>query len=134
MKLNNLTRWFVRTTFLMLILASGLPVLSMLWSVSILRGMVSLLLGAQFMFLTGLSLKFLPSSLGANPRVYSLSLAVWTYWLILGGSVAWGVGEILTTPSFSYELQWLITIGSLTVVAGGVCALVNVWKSTRRRV
>jgi len=132
-RLNNLVRWYVRTSILFLVGGASLPILRLAAGGVSPAAIVPFLLGGVLMFVGGLSLKFLPSSLGANPRVHSLRLALYSYWLMAFGVLFWAAAFLPAAAVF-VPSRWIRAAGSLSLVVGGGLLLYNVGHSMRRRV
>lgn len=144
MRLNQLTRWYVLTAFLYL----GLHVLSQLTQP---LGFPSLLYAGNvflpagiLLFFGGFSIKFLPSSLGGNPHVYSLGMALWSYWFVVVGTVAWFLMDALwywvkidpanELPVSSLWVRLGLSLGPLLVLFGTILLILNVHKTMESRV
>lgn len=134
-QLNTLTRWYLLSGFGLLTLLPLLVLESRFWG--LLAGSRSLLLvlaGAQLLLAGGYGIKFTPSSLGGNPHVYSLRMALWSYWMttlgvlgyVLAGALAGRVPPVVHDP---------LAIGSLlSFFAGGGLLLYNLWRTMQSRV
>lgn len=133
MKANGLTRWFIRTALLFLAVTGGVTAMHELTNlVSQLETVLGgLLVGANLMFIGGIGIRFLPSSLGGSPNVYSLNLALWSYWLILVGTLTWGFGGMISVTTYN---KYLVASGGMILMLGSVVLLVNLWKSMERSV
>ncbi len=139
MHVNQLTRWYILTAIVLSVLALLRPMIeifTILTSASTFNGF---LMGAFLMFFGGIGIKFLPSSLGGNPHVYSIGFALATYWLILGGSVVhllslflikWG--RIIEPGNFFAQLVGSISPGLM--ILGTVLMGLNFWNTMRNRV
>lgn len=145
MRLNQLTRWYVLSAFGALALYTlSFLVARLVGTTSILFASVSFLVGGVLLFFGGFSIKFLPSSLGGNPHVYSLGMALWSYWFLVGGTVVWFLTNALWywaefEPTFELPVQeswWLLgsSLGPLLVLIGTMLLMVNVYKTMERRV
>lgn len=131
MRLNNLTRWYVRTALVFLLLPAVIPVVDLAGMPVSTDFALPWLTGGTLLFAGGLSLKFLPSSLGANPEVHSPGLALGSYWLVVLGTLVWEAGTFLTVEE---GLGGTVSPGgALGVLAGGVSLLYNVWRSIGER-
>lgn len=128
LRLNNLTRWYVRTALVFLLLPAVMPAVELAGETVSPGTALPWLSGGILLFAGGLSLKFLPSSLGANPEVHSPRLALVSYWLVVLGTLVWGAG---TFPAAEEGIGGTVSPGgALGVLAGGVLLLYNVWRST----
>lgn len=133
LRLNQLTRWYVRTALVFLLLPAAIPLVHLGGLLVPGKAAVPWLMGGTLLFAGGLSLKFLPSSLGANPQVHSSRLALWSYWFVVVGTPVWGVGTLLPAGG-GLAVPMLRSGGALSVLTGGVCLLYNVWLSTGEHV
>lgn len=129
LRLNQLTRWYVRTALILMVFPALIPLLQLGGMSLSARAAVPALTGGVLMFAGGLSLKFLPSSLGGNPAVHSPRLALWCYWLLVGGTVLWSV-RVVSLPLARPAAAG----GGLLVLIGGIGTLYNIWKSIGDRV
>lgn len=137
MRLNSLTRWYLRCALLHALAAALTPVLS-IWvgaATATPLGFVFLLV-SQFLFLGGFGIKFLPSSLGGNPHVWSLRLALWSFWLLLAGSLVTAAGYLVSFAPGGLPVGpgWFLGSGSGLLALGGVTLLWNLWQTMRNRV
>lgn len=129
LRLNQLTRWYVRTALSLLVLPALIPLLQLGGIPVYARDAVPVLTGGLLLFTGGLSLKFLPSSLGGNPHVHSPRLALWCYWMLLGGTLLWSVRVVSSAVARTAAAG-----GALLVLVAGIGTLYNVWKSIGDRV
>lgn len=145
MRLNQLTRWYVLTAFAFLAgYALNQFVVRVLTGAPALYSGSVLLAGGVGLFFGGFSIKFLPSSLGGNPHVYSLGMALWSYWFLTAGTVVW-----FLTNAVWYWTDWiggeglppgilwanlLSAVGPLVVLIGIVLLILNVQKTMESRV
>lgn len=145
-QLNQLTRWYVRAALLCLIGVAviwvGLPLIDVASSspgnVSVGDVSLPLLCGGLYYFLGAVGIKFFPSSLGSNPHVYSLKLALWSFWLV-------GVG-IVGALGVMFVMSWSdpAAVGPIPRVGfslsgglfglGCILLLLNLWKTMQERV
>jgi len=104
MRLNRLVRWYIRCGLLLFILVplvvvfdAFLPVFGSSFGFAFdpvfSSQIIILILHAGIVLLAGgMATKFLPSSMGGNPQVYSLSMSLWTFWLLIGATIGGIVG------------------------------------------
>lgn len=147
MKLNNLTRWFITTSLVVLGLvpAQVLLYFSGAWGSigvqvtppALAYVILTLLTGGTLLFAGGMGIKFLPSSMGGNPHVYSLTMALWSYWLILAGVIVGlvfpFVDELVGGQAPFYSRMAGALYG-LTTLAGAGLLLFNLSKTMEKRV
>jgi hypothetical protein len=147
MRLNQLTRYFLLTGLGFLTAGLFSYVTSILFSATVfLRFQPPFLYAGILLLFAGFGFKFLPSSLGGNPHVYSLNLALSSYWLITVGAIVWVVllsffewssivSDPLTGPGWSSP--WLtlsIALGPILQCLGAVLITYNCWKTMQNRV
>jgi hypothetical protein len=144
MKLNRLTRFYVTSAFVALLL---IPVAITLNVYQLLPIPVStpdtvyvvanLLTAGLLLFAGGISIKFLPSSMGGNPHVYSLSMALWSYWFIVVGALLGVVFPLMDQVVSAEILPWTRLTGGayalLTLIGAGLL-LYNLSKTMEQRV
>lgn len=140
MKLNQLTRYYLMTSFFFLLSAFGLYSLSpaMGWT-GAQTPQIYLIYGSLVLFLGAICMKFLPSSLGGNPHVYSLKLSLYSYWAILAGTVIWFlVGGLERWSDLLSNSNLFVTsarvLGPLGLFIGVSLLSFNIWKSMEQRV
>lgn len=145
MRLNQLTRWYVLSAFALfaLYLLDQLIVRGVTGAPALYSGNV-LLAGGVILFFGGFSIKFLPSSLGGNPHVYSLGMALWSYWFLVGGTVVWFLTNALwywtsaaAVAGIPVDTLWVrlaSVTGPLLVLIGTLLLLLNVRKTMESRV
>ncbi|MFB6355824.1 MAG: hypothetical protein ABEJ65_04845 [bacterium] len=138
MQLNNLARWYIRV---------GLGFLLSIGLIHVLRvfgpldsdlpvGSFSspLMTGTLILFMGAIGMKFLPSSLGSSPHIYSLSMALWCFWLVVTGTVIC-TGLNLFRPGAYDKYEQFLTYGrglSWSLVSGGALLLfVNISQSIK---
>jgi hypothetical protein len=144
MKLNRLTRFYVTSAFVALLL---IPVAITLNVYQLLPIPVStpdtvyvvanLLTAGLLLFAGGISIKFLPSSMGGNPHVYSLSMALWSYWFILVGALLGVVFPLMDQVVSTEILPWTRLTGgayALSTLIGAGLLLYNLSKTMEQRV
>lgn len=139
MKLNQLTRWYILTGLLYVTIGLVLYALRTVTSVRLTSFDIPVLYGAILTFIGGFGIKFLPSTLGGNPHVYSLRMALWSYWLIVSGSLIWFLwfGLIRWSESISLQTPWgqvLFLPGPLLMLVGALLTMANLWKTMKSRV
>lgn len=135
-KLNVLTRWYLLTGLFFLAVFPLLYLVNRFFPEAGLDPInyFVLIAGSQLMLTGGFGIKFLPSSLGGNPHVYNLSMALWSYWFIVVG-----VGGYLLQPAVESLVPLLLHEVYLTLVTvvffvGTVLLLYNLWKTMQSRV
>lgn len=144
LKLNRLTRSYVISAFVTLVLIPFSVMIGHFGLVSVTVStldhvfLVANLLTASLLFFAGgMGIKFLPSSMGGNPHVYSLSMALWAYWFIVIGTV-FGIFFPLTDNVVSSNaVFWSRITGAvygLTTLVGAMLLLVNLSKTMEKRV
>jgi hypothetical protein len=139
MQVNQLTRWYVMTAVALAGGALVMPVLEVLAVLPSSDIFDALMMASFLMFFGGIGIKFLPSSLGGNPHVYSIGLALTTYWLVLGG--------IVVDLSAVVGIEWSNLIDTSTLLArtirgtgpalmalGTAIMGYNFWQTMRNRV
>lgn len=139
MKVNQLTRWYVMTAIALALLALLRPILEIFVLIPSSGRFAGFILGAFLMFLGGIGIKFLPSSLGGNPHVYSIGLALSTYWLILAGGIVHLLSLCLVEWSNVLDTSTLVAqiVGSvgpgLMALGTGIMGF-NFWNTMKNRV
>lgn len=135
-RLNALTRWYILTGVVILTLLPLFYLLDrFLPAFTPDAGIYSLVLGGAVLLGTGgIGIKFLPSSLGGNPHVYSLSMALWSYWFILIGVIG-SFGSVFLNRFVSRVTVQLYSGGlAFVYFAGSGLLLYNLWKTMQNRV
>ncbi len=140
MRLNQLTRWYIMTSLFLVLMYLLSEILDPLFNISGIDLFVPLSFGAFLMFLGGIGIKFLPGSLGGNPHVYSLNLALWSYWLLVSGTLIWSFSNVLlkwvdrTGSGGFFASNLVISLGPSLMLLGTLLLLVNLWKTMQSRV
>lgn len=135
-QLNTLTRWYLLTGLAFLTLLPVLLVFNRL-APGLATGTHSYLVllgGAQLMLTGGFGIKFLPSSLGGNPHVYNLDMALWSYWFLVGGVLGYLLLDLLVflMPG---TVSITLILAALGIFFAGCCLLLyNLHKTMRSRV
>lgn len=135
-RLNTLTRWYILTAVVVL---TVLPLLYLgsriLPEYTPVAGLYALVTGGALLLgIGGFGIKFLPSSLGGNPHVYSLSMALWSYWFIVFGVVG-SIGSVFIRHIVSPSILQIYSGGVASVYfAGSGLLLYNLWKTMQNRV
>lgn len=143
-KLNRLTRFYVISAFVTLSLIPATVLIGVFNVLPLgITALDTVYLGANLLtasmlfFAGGMGIKFLPSSMGGNPHVYSLNMALWSYWFILFGTVL-GILFPLTDNFLPGNAGfWTRVTGGLyglSTLAGAMLLLVNLSKTMEKRV
>ncbi|MFB6345820.1 MAG: hypothetical protein ABEK50_08630 [bacterium] len=135
-QLNALTRWYIISGFVLL---SLLPLLMLGAELSqaLTPDVVTytgILAGAVVLFLGGIGIKFLPSSLGGNPHVYNLRMALWSYWFLLAGTAGYGLTFLVQMILSGLFFDIYFSLVSFSFFAGTGLLLYNLWKTMQHRV
>lgn len=150
MRLNKLVRWYIRFGFLLFVLIpfvvvfdAFLPVFSPALGFSF-----HPIYSSQIIFLFlhagvvlsagGLAIKFLPSSMGGNPHVYSLSLSLWSFWLLIGATIAGILGIVAQFIPFAWSNRAIalstIALQSMVLLIATVLLFYNISKTLESRI
>lgn len=130
MRLNRLVRWYITAGLVVFTILPILPLFNVLAPTfrfsfgSILSIPTTLLTlhSATILLVGGMAIKFLPSSVGGNPHVYSLPLSLWSFWLLITGTLVGLVGVI--SPLFT-DPYISTTIELYAIIFQSVCLLVS---------
>lgn len=140
MRLNQLTRYYIMTGLVFLMASLAVRFTEIIFT---LRGMTGdfepLLLVAIISLFAGLAIKFLPSSLGGNPHLYSLTMALYSYWFIVIGGSLWFLSVFLYNWLFANEgssiLMMIIqSMGPASLLIGVFLLTINLRKTMKNRI
>lgn len=150
MRLNKLVRWYIRFGFLMLVLVPFViafdaflpvfsPALGFPFHPIYASQVIFLLLHAAVILIGGgLSIKILPSSMGGNPHIYSLSLSLWSFWLLIGSTIAGILGIVAQLIPFAWSNRAIalstIALQSLVLLIASGLLFYNISKTLEPRV
>jgi hypothetical protein len=143
-KLNRLTRFYVLSAFVCLvlipisILSSTFDLLPVaVTTLDAVYLVANLLTASLLLFAGGIGIKFLPSSMGGNPHVYSLNMALWSYWFITLGVIfglLFPLTDDLLTTNITLWTQVVGGIYGLTTLVGAMLLLFNLSKTMEKRI
>lgn len=144
LRMNNLSRWYLRTGLILLLFVTVVPLLEALTNaflttrITYSNTRLPALIGSVFLVTGGIGIKFFPSSFGGSPHLYSQKLALWSYWLILGGVSAQIIAATFFPIFFQLSLQSIYYVvhhgGHGLVFIGGGLLLYNLWHTMQNRV
>jgi heme/copper-type cytochrome/quinol oxidase subunit 1 len=134
-----LVRRYVKTSFLFLLLGLGLgawvQVTQLLGGHYPPRLHVTahahvLLVGFVLMLIMGVATWMFPRPARGDRR-YRPELAEAVYWLLTAATAARAVGELAAGLTGAPGWRWLLTVGGLGQLAGGILFVVNMWPRVR---